>query len=177
MAQQAVTGVSDLIQRLTRTGDQGSRIAKASVSVIADMIVADAKRNAPADLGTIRQNIGQNTIQDGEKVTATIFSAAPESAFQEFGTGGKVDVPTEMAEIALTFKGKSGGSFIEFVKALTDWLRRHGIDEKAAYPAARKILLQGLKPQPFLYPAYVANKSKLLPMLQTALTTQLRNGN
>lgn len=176
-AQNTVEGVPELIARLRQLGEGGVRIAAASVGVVADLIVADAKRAAPADLGTIRQNIGKTMEVTETKVIATIFSAAPESAFQEFGTGGKVEVPAEMAEIAATFKGKSGGDFRSFVLALTAWLGRHGIDEKAAYPMARKILLQGLKPQPFLYPSYVANKSKLLPMLQTALQQQLRSVN
>lgn len=171
-----VDGINELIAKLTRLGTEGTRTANAIVSVVADMIVVDAKRNAPADLGVIRQNIGKTTVVDGNKVTATIFSSAPESPFQEFGTGGKVVVPQEMADIAATFKGKSGGDFKAFVLALTGWLQRHGIPEKAAYPVARKILLQGLRPQPFLYPAYVANKGKLLPMLQAALQQQVRNG-
>lgn len=193
-----VEGVPELIARLRRLGEGGVAVATASVSAVADLIVADAKRNAPADLGTIRQNIGKNVETTDTKVLATIFSSAPESAFQEFGTGGKVEVPAEMADIAATFKGASSGDFAAFVIALTAWVKRKGInptgtyhvatrsritrgnkkdlDEQTAYAIARAILLKGLKPQPFLYPAYVANKGKLLPMLQTALQQRLRNG-
>lgn len=174
--QNAVQGTTELINKLRGFGVQGERIANASINAVADLIVADAKRNAPADLGTIRQNIGKSVKSNENGVQAYVFSAAPESAFQEFGTGGRVVVPAEMAELASQFKGKSSGDFKAFVKALTGWLSRHGIDEKAAYPVARAILLRGLKPQPFLYPAYIAHKDKLLPMLTTAYQNLVRNG-
>jgi len=197
MSAPSVTGVPELIAKLTRLGTEGARTAKASVSVVADLIVADAKSNAPADLGTIRQNIGQTTTQEGEVTMSRVFSAAPESAFQEFGTGGKVEVPEFMADIAAQFKGKSSGDFEAFVKALTGWVKRKGInpvgsyqvstrsritrggkkdiDEQTAYAIARSILKNGLKPQPFLYPAYIKNIGKLELMLQTALQQLMRN--
>lgn len=169
-----VTGTTQLINRLRAIGADGERIANASVNAVADLIVADAKRLAPADLGTIRQNIGKSTVSNANGIQATIFSAAPESPYQEFGTGGRVDVPAEMAEMAAQFKGKSSGSFKEFVLALKGWLSRHGIPEKAAYAVARSILRKGLKPQPFLYPAYLMHKDKLLSMLTTALQRRVR---
>lgn len=195
--QNTVQGVNELIAKLTRLGENGVKIAKASVSVVADLTVADAKRNAPADLGTIRQNIGQITTVEGDKVSSRVFSAAPESPFMEFGTGGKVSIPADMAEIASQFKGASGGSFKEFVLALTAWVKRKGInptgayqiasrtkitrgnkkdiDEVTAYAIARSILLKGVTPHPFLYPAYVANAPKLLPMLQNAFRAYMRS--
>lgn len=196
-AQSSVQGVNELIAKLTALGAGGVRVAKASVSAVADLTVADAKRNAPADLGTIRQNIGQVTTVDRNKVTARVFSSAPESPFMEFGTGGSVIIPAEMAEIASQFKGASGGDFKAFVLALTAWVKRKGInpagayqisthskitrgnkkdiDEATAYAIARSILLKGVKPHPFLYPAYVANAGKLLPMLQAGFRSYMRS--
>jgi len=188
-----VEGLPTLIAKIRALGDEGNRIEARAVNVVADMVVADAKRNAPKDLGTIAQNIGKSVTNTGTKVTAKIFSAAPESAYQEFGTGGRVIVPPLMADVANTFKGKSGGDFKAFVKALTGWVKRKGIagvysvktrrknnklsgdaDEQAAYLIARSILRKGLKPQPFLFPAWMANKDKLLPLLQAEFTRALR---
>lgn len=186
-----VTGVPELINDLKRIGEDGNRYAAAIVSSIGDMIVADAKTNAPADLGTIRQQIIQETVNNDFKTVCIISANAPESAYQEFGTGGKVSVPPEMADVASEFQGKSGSDFAAFIVALTGWVKRHGInpigayqvstrtrigrgnkrdiDEATAYAIARSILKNGLKPQPFLYPAYQKNISKLVPMLETAL--------
>lgn len=193
--QNAVTGIPELIARLNRISANGNREADAIINVVADLIVVDAKQNAPADLGTIRQNIGKNVIKDGYKTTATIFSAAPESAFQEFGTGGKVIIPMEMADLAASFKGKKGGDFKAFVLALVGWIKRKGLtntysvkthriskrgtdeqNERLAYIIATKILRFGLKPQPFLYPAYVKNIVKLRPMLEAALSKAILEG-
>ena len=187
-----VTGVPELISDLKRISVDGARYANAIVGSVADMIVADAKINAPADLGAIRQMIAKDMVVTDTGAIATINANAPESPFQEFGTGGKVDVPTEMQDVASEFKGASGGDFAAFVLALTGWVKRHGInpigayqvstrkrigrgnkrdlDETTAYLIARSILKNGLKPQPFLYPAYVKNIVKLIPMLEKAFT-------
>lgn len=181
-----VEGLPQLLSKLSAFGSNGERITKASINAVADMIVVDAKLSAPADLGTIRQNIGKEQITD---YLVSVFSAAPESAFQEFGTGGKVDVPEEMADVASEFQGASGGDMAAFILALTGWVQRHGLtgvysvkthrkntklsnadeDEQVAWAIAKTILRDGLTPQPFLYPAFVKNSSKLVPMLQTAL--------
>lgn len=196
-APNTVTIDQQFLTRLNNLGPEGSRLATAAVNVVADLIVVEAKRLAPKDFGTIAQNIGKIVTGEGDKVHASIYASAPESAFQEFGTGGKVDVPIMMQDIAIQFKGKSGGDFKAFVLALTGWVKRHGLtgvysvstrrrntsakfggkqgnadaDEKVAYLIARKILRDGLKPQPFLYPAYINNNYKLLPMLQNAYRT------
>lgn len=186
-------GVPELIAKMQRLGQTGVVMSKTIVSSVADLIVADAKDAAPADLGTIRQQLNQVTRQQAFSVIAIISSPAPESAFQEFGTGGKVDVPEEMADIASQFQGASGGDMAAFILALTDWVKRHGLtgvysvktqrrnnnytnqDEQTAWAIAKAILRDGLKPQPFLYPAYVKNSVLLLPMLQNGFQQLLKN--
>jgi hypothetical protein len=191
-----VQGVEQLIIRLREKGSEGKRLAGAIVGAVGDMIVNEAKQLAPVDLGKIRQGIGKEVENNADRTIAKIFSAAPESPYQEFGTGGKVDVPEEMSEVASYFIGGGGngdsGGMVEFIQALTDWVRRHGLtntysvstrkvfsrggadrDEQLAWAIAKKILREGLKPQPFLYPAYVANKGKLVPMLEDALKQML----
>jgi hypothetical protein len=186
----SITGVNETIAGFKSLGDNAERVAASVVSANADNIVLEAKQSAPADLGGIRQGIIK------EQLAPTLFAiaaTAPESAYQEFGTGGKVDIPAEMADIASEFQGAGGGSFQDFILALTEWVRRHGggygssysiathrrvgnrasnanIDEQAAYAIARSILKNGLKPQPYLYPAFVTKSPDLLPALQDAFT-------
>ena len=62
-----------------------------------------ARRLAPIDLGKLRQSIRKSKVQDMEaKVTAGVRYAA----YQEFGTGGLVEVPPELHDIAIRFKGR-----------------------------------------------------------------------
>lgn len=175
----SVTGLPELLAKFADLGVQGERMASAVVNSVGDLIVADAKQNAPADLGKIRQGIIKEQLSQFQVMIA---ATAPESVFQEFGTGGKVDVPEEMADVASQFQGANGGDMAAFILALAGWIERHGITgtknetpEQIAWPMARAILRDGLTPQPFLYPAFVAQSSKLVSMLQTALSELLRS--
>jgi HK97 gp10 family phage protein len=186
-----VEGLSALLSKFKDLGESGTRTAKAVLDVTADQIVTEAKQSAPAAFGTIRQNIGKETV--GE-LQVSVFSAAPESAYQEFGTGGKVQVPSEMSDIASTFQGKGGGDMQAFIQSLIDWIKLRGLtntysvkthrvskkgtsddNTQLAWAIAKKILRDGLKPQPFLYPAYVNGTSKLLPLLQKAFDELLKS--
>lgn len=186
-----MTGVPELLSKLANLGTQGERIAKASLNAVADLIVRDAKTNAPSAFGKIRQGIVSYPVND---FLIAVAATAPESPYQEFGTGGKVEVPEAMADIASQFKDAGSGDFKSFIVALVDWIKLRGLtntysiathkvstqgtDEQnteLAYMIARKILSQGLAPQPFLYPAFVAQSQKLVPMLETALKEMLRS--
>lgn len=71
-------------------------------------VEADAKRLAPVDHGKLRQNIAwQQPISRTPGIIQHIVTAfMPYSAYQEFGTGGLVDVPPGWEKIAIVFKGK-----------------------------------------------------------------------
>ena len=65
-------------------------------------IEEDAKVLAPVDLGKLRQGI--KAYKKGE-LRYAVEAKEKYSAYIEFGTGGKVNVPTEMQDIAIQFKG------------------------------------------------------------------------
>lgn len=185
-----ITGIPELLNKFAALGQQGITVANRSLNVVADLIVAEAKDSAPADLGAIRKGIVKQQI---DTLLFNVIAAAPESAFQEFGTGGKVDVPAEMADVAAQFQGAKGGDMAAFILALTDWVKRHGLtgvysvkthkrnnnydnqDEQAAWAIAKTILRDGLTPQPFLYPAYINQSQKLLPLLTKSLQELLKS--
>lgn len=186
-----ITGLPELLSKFALLGAEGSRMANAVLNVTADQIVAQAKQNAPAAFGKIRQGIVKSQVAD---LRVMVASTAPESAFQEFGTGGRVDVPAEMADIAAQFKGASGGGMQAFIISLIDWIKLRGLTNtysvatrkvatkgtsdqttQLAWAIAKKILRDGLQPQPFLYPAYIAGTSQLVPKLQTALQELLKS--
>lgn len=64
--------------------------------------VLSAQRRAPVDLGKLRQSIYSR--EDGP-LEYRVIAAAPYAAYMEFGTGGLVEVPAELAEVAARFRG------------------------------------------------------------------------
>lgn len=155
-----------LIRKLKGVGERGSQMAKAVVQSQADLMVVNAKRMAPADLGALRQSIGKESINDG--YIAAIFVNAPYAAYVEFGTGTYVDVPAELADIASQYKGKGDGGFEQFKQSIKDWMSRKGIDPKYAYVIMMQILHDGIRPQPFFYPAFQTLRSDLPKKLKLA---------
>jgi len=134
-------------------------------------IQTDAKRLAPVNFGQLRNGIRLQKISD---LTISVESSASYSPYIEFGTGGKVSVPADFQAYAKTFQGQKGGKFKDFVDALTLWVKRKGIgngknDKGLAFVIARSILQKGLRPQPFLIPAYEQEKPKLIQRLKKIL--------
>ncbi len=96
---ETVKGLKNLLKRLNIPPEDIDKIVQANASEMAQT----ARRLAPIDKGTLRQSIRKRKIAEFQaKVTAGV----PYAAYQEFGTGGLVDVPPELQEIALQFKGK-----------------------------------------------------------------------
>ena len=130
-----------------------------------DLMIQDAKQNAPEDLGETKNSIGKEVGQQ----SITLFVGAAHGAIQEFGVGARMSVPEELEEEARKFKGYKGGNFKEFVEEIRGWCVRKGIDPDAAYPIAASILERGLKPQPFFYPAYRKYKEPMLKEIEEEL--------
>jgi len=130
-----------------------------------------AKRLAPVNFGQLRGSIAHS--KDSELIYSVAANASY-SAYVEFGTGPQVNVPADFKSYAQQFKGKSGGKFKDMVEALTLWVKRKGIgngknDKGLAYVIALSILRKGMRPQPFLVPAYEMEKPKLIQRLNKLL--------
>ena len=138
---------------LKQFAKEGEAEIKKVILIKAMEAVAEAKRLAPVDMGELRQNISFEK-QDSDGLHYSVIAFANYAAYVEFGTGKKVSVPDEFAEMAIQFKGAAGGSFEDGLKRIQGWCKRHGIDEGAAYPIFMSILNKGLEPQPFLHPAF-----------------------
>ena len=150
-------------------------------------IESEAKRLAPVNFGQLRKSIA--LTKDGD-LTYSVAANASYAAYVEFGTGGKVSIPAGYKTFAGKFKGKSGGTFQDFITSLTMWVKAKGLagtysvktqkrlgnkssnqseDEKLARFLALKILKNGISPQPFLIPAFENEKPKLIKRLKTLL--------
>ncbi len=182
-----LSGIPRLEKKLA---DLNSKIANdiaKEMSASTLKIERDAKRNAPVNMGTLRQSI-HATSKD--KLTHNVEVGVSYGAYVEFGTGGKVSIPAGFQDYAATFKGNKGGSLGDMIEALTLWVKRKGLagtysvksqrrlggkavqssqDEKLARFLAIKILKNGIRPQPYLIPAYEVEKPKLIQRLKKLL--------
>ena len=98
-----VKGINKAIKELKNTGLQVSDKVDAITKSNAQEIEAEAKQKAPVDDGFLRNQI--STEKKGEALYGVVANA-PYSAYMEFGTGGEVEVPNELKDIAIQFKGK-----------------------------------------------------------------------
>jgi hypothetical protein len=148
---------------------------KDEVNASALKIQSDAKKLAPVNLGTLRGSIYKDEVSKSPNEYMVIVGAAAKYApYVEFGTGGKVSIPNGYQDYALQFKNKSGGKFIDMVLALTEWVLKKGIangkqSKSLAYAIALSILRKGLRPQPFLIPAFETEKPKLIQRIEKIL--------
>jgi len=105
-----IEGLDKLIKDIQTFGEDGEQMVAEITEGNAREIEATAKQIAPYDLGTLRQEIRSYTSIESRgtfwKIEANANGRAPYSAYQEFGTGGLVDIPPELAEMAINFKGK-----------------------------------------------------------------------
>jgi hypothetical protein len=144
-------------------------------------IQSEAKKNAPANFGTLRGSIHLKESGGIDKKVFIVGSDLSYAPYLEFGTGGKVDTQG-YNDFANTFRGKTGGTFDEMIKALVMWVKRKGLvgtysiktqkrtgsrkvqskeNDSAAYAIALSILRKGIRPEPYLIPAYETEVSLL----------------
>lgn len=164
------------------------------------MIERDAKRNAPTYIGAIKQSIQHANIAPLKWEVAANAYHAP---YIEFGTKLKVNVPAGMEAIAAAVKSRpKKGNYKQFVDALTEWIKKRGIaatqikqvssgarkgqfqkagssaqrnyERQLAHLMAIRILQNGIRPQPFLYPALMANVPKIKADLKQLVDEQSR---
>ena len=166
MSDKTIKGLTKVLKDLERFGDEAKTKVDTVTKVASMDIVADAKSFAPKNNGKLAQSIVYTKIADADyKVVVN----SPYGAYVEFGTGSKVQVPTELQGIASQFKGKKAGTFEQGLQAIKDWCKSKGIPESAAYPIFMSILKKGQEPQPYLYPAFVKGRAQYLKDLKELL--------
>ena len=116
--------------------------------------VTYAKQNAPTDEGHLKGAINA----DFGKLKAGVTVAVDYAAYLEFGTRKFAaewisSLPSDWQTFASQFKGGGGDSFQVFVKRITEWVARKGIEKSAAYPIALKIIREGIRPRKYLFEA------------------------
>jgi HK97 gp10 family phage protein len=168
-----VNGFAELYKKFKQLDEKAKGQIKDEFNASALKIQSTAKRLAPVNFGQLRNSIVLSEDGKGSDFIFSIKATAKYAPYVEFGTGGKVSVPADYTEYAARFKGKSGGTFKEMIEAIMLWVQRKGIsgknDRSTAYLIARSILRKGLRPQPFLIPAFEQEKPKLIKRIKEIL--------
>jgi HK97 gp10 family phage protein len=151
-----------------------------------------AKRYAPVDEGRLRESIGftQNNLE------VTINVNVDYAAYLEFGTKSFAEayvatLPPDWQTFAAQYRGPAGGSFHELVMRITEWVKRKGFaaertasgakskslssiaaQNSAAYAIALSIVRKGIRPHPYLAPAFEQSKIELINHLKRQLNAK-----
>jgi|TARA_R110002049_G_scaffold218391_1_gene389877 HK97 gp10 family phage protein len=134
LAKSEIKGLQELLKKFKTLDKEIVQNVEDIMEGAAKNIEEDAKVAAPVDFGKLRQGIKLEPIA-GKEMGYRVVAKEKYSAFMEFGTGGRVKVPTELKEVAIQFKGKG--------------IREVNIQPRPfLYPAFvknRKILIKDLK--------------------------------
>ena len=101
-----IKGLNTVISNLQKYGKEAEKDIEGVTELVAKNIEGYAKAQAPANFGKLGQSIKaveQDKTHWNIEAGGTI---APYAPFVEFGTGGLVEVPEEMKDQAIKFKGK-----------------------------------------------------------------------
>jgi HK97 gp10 family phage protein len=168
-----IGNLSEVLKKLDTLDAKIQQDVKDEVNASALNIQSGAKRLAPVNFGQLRNSIYLKEKSNDKGYIFSVGSSASYAPYVEFGTGGKVSIPAGFEELASGFKGKKAGTFKDMVEALTLWVRRKGIgggnDKSIAYAIAISILRKGMRPQPFLIPAFETEKPKMIKNILNAI--------
>lgn len=187
----SIQGLNQFLDRLKRAPKTLQDEVGRELKDGADAIVQRAKRklssNKTTDEGTLSRGISR---VDKGPLEYEVVSAAKHSPYIEWGTKRRVSVPAELSAYAATFKGKGGGTFAEFLKAMLSWVRRKGIRfdsasrfksgpkkgrnrqltyEQTANMIALYILYNGIKPQPFFFNSVKEEEPNIIKHVEDVL--------
>lgn len=99
----SLKGLDKLLKDLDNMPAELENAVDSIVEDNARQLERSAKRFAPVDTGKLRQSI--IAAKSGE-LSWKVYVGEKYGAYIEFGTGGLVQVPEELREMALKFKGK-----------------------------------------------------------------------
>lgn len=167
-----VKGFNAILKKFDTLSNESQQLVQSALNDWADRTAADAKSlvsSNSSDEGALLRSISPFYSRGNAGVISTSkYAAYIEFGTRKFAAAYVSSLPQDWATYAATFQGKAamGGTFKDLVKSIMEWCRRKGIDEKAAYPIARKIIINGIKQRPFLYPSVNKNLPQLIEDLK-----------
>jgi hypothetical protein len=172
-----VNGLDGLQKKFSNYPKEKKVEINAALNDWANRTVYDAKALVSAnssDTGFLGNSISP---EYGDGYSAVVASSKY-AAYVEFGTRKFASqyvpsLPSDWQAYASTFKGSSDGSITEFFNAILEWVQRKGIGtndpENSAQLIVFKILRDGVKARPFIYPSVNKNLPILLEDIKKAL--------
>jgi len=101
-----IKGVNSVIADLRKYGKEAEKDIQGVTEQVARNIEKNAKSGVVANFGKLGQSIQAVKINDYNWSIEAGGILAPYAPFVEFGTGGLVQVPDELKQQAIKFKGK-----------------------------------------------------------------------
>jgi hypothetical protein len=141
-----VKGLKELQEKFKEIPKNVAEEVDGAMYVAALDFVDRAQDAAPINVGVLK---GQITSTQLAEMDWKVTSGADYSAFIEFGTRSRVQVPADLAQYAQQFKGGNGGG--DAKTAIYEWCRLKGIDEKNWWWIFIKIMTVGINPHPFFF--------------------------
>jgi len=141
-------------------------------------VVNDARVNAPVNEGLLRESISSQVTPLQVSISVNVdYAAYLEFGTKSFAAAYVATLPQDWQTFAAQYKGSSGGTFQELVMRIKKWVQLKGLAsgkdiDSAAYLIARKIVRDGIRPHPYLYPAFEKNKIELIKNLKAQLNAK-----
>ncbi len=140
--------------------------------------VNDAVLLAPVNEGFLKRAIRFDAVPLAVTISVNVdYAAYIEFGTKSFAAAHVATLPADWQAFAAQYRGKGDGNFKDFVMILTTWVRLKGFAtgkdiNQAAYAIALSILRKGIRPHPYLFPAYEKNKLELIRNLKSILNAK-----
>lgn len=166
-------GIEKVLNALQDVQSEAVQLIDAELQASTNTITTKAKRKAPANFSQLRNSIGREKLSN---LRYTVYATAYHAPYIEFGTVTKTSVPDELRDVAAAVKARpKRGNFESFIEAIYVWGTKKKVikkgDKRHAFNIARKIYLNGIAPQPFLWPSFLEQRPKLISRIQAILKT------
>lgn len=146
-----IVGLTPLLAQVSNMSEDVQKKVSAEIEASCLIIVRNAKRRAPKNVGRLAQLI---TYVKHGLLDFEIISAANQSAYMEFGTKKLVSIPAGFESLAASFRGVNIGSGgVSAKDQIYTWAKQKGIKKQFWYPIYRKIMTLGITPHPYMIPA------------------------
>jgi hypothetical protein len=141
-----VKGLKELQEKFKEIPVQVAEEVDGAMGVAAVDFENRAQDAAPRNAGRLAGDITHDHlgVMDWKVVSPLEYSA-----YVEWGTRSRVQVPPDLAQYAAQFKGGNGGG--DAKTAIYEWCRLKGIDEKNWWWIFIKIMTVGINPHPFFF--------------------------
>jgi len=125
-----------------------------------------AVNDSPTDQGNLKRLL---SVKKNAPMEWEVVSGADYSAYIEFGTKTRVNIPSDLQNYAAQFRGGGAGNAKKFIFA---WMQRVGIPKEAQYPVFLSIITKGIHPHPYFFIQRPLVQKQLDTNVQRILNTE-----